>query len=73
MKTKVLDCPAVPTTLNFRFSKVPDPVNDPAWKAEMIKCPGLLVFAVIDIALLTVPVASKAGDAGVTTAGSNVI
>jgi len=59
--------------LNFRFSRVPDPESAPALKAEIIRCPELLVFAETDMPLLTVPVASKAGDAGVTTAGSNVI
>ncbi len=38
----------------------------------MIRCPELLVFAVIDIVELTVPDESNAGEAGVTTDGSKV-
>lgn len=37
----------------------------------MVKCPGK-VFGVIAIVLLSVPVLSNIGEAGVTTDGSNV-
>ena len=39
----------------------------------IIRCPGKPSFGVTSIPLLIVPVLSTAGDAGVTTAGSNVI
>ena len=73
MNTSVLVVPAAPTTLNFRFISVPAPAKFAAWKAEMIKWPGLAAFGVTDIELLNVPVISKAGFAGCTTAGSKVI
>jgi len=65
----VLDWPAVPTTLKFRISNVPDPTKDPPWNAEMIRCPAFAPFGVIDIPLLSVPVCVKAGEAGWITAG----
>jgi len=38
----------------------------------MIRWPGKPAFVVTNIELLSVPVLSKGGEAGVTTAGSNV-
>ena len=42
-------------TSNLRISSVPEPDTGPAWKAEMIKCPALVAFEVINIPLLIVP------------------
>ena len=56
--------------MNLRFNSVPEPVKFAAWNADMIKCPELFVFGVIDIALLSVPAASNTGFAGWITAGS---
>ena len=58
--------------MNFRFIKIPAPVSGALWNAEMIRWPGKLVFGVIAILALNVPAISYAGDAGVTTVGSNV-
>jgi hypothetical protein len=55
------------------MSSVPEPTSGPAWNAEIIKCPGIDVFAVINMPLLSVPACVNEGDAGVTTVGSNVI
>lgn len=55
--------------MNLRLSSVPDPVKFCAWNAEIIKCPALFVFGVIDIELLRVPACSKAGEAGCRIAG----
>lgn len=63
----------MPITLNLRFMSVPDPDKADPVKAPIIRWPELLEFAVIDIELLTVPDESNAGEAGVTTVGSNVI
>jgi hypothetical protein len=60
-------------TLNLRFRRVPDPDRADPVKAPMIRWPELLAFDVMDIAELSVPNESKAGDAGVTTVGSKVI
>ena len=62
----------MPTTLNLRFNRVPDPAKGDPVKAPMMRWPGLLTFDVIDIAELNVPDESNAGDAGVTTNGSKV-
>jgi len=43
------------TTLNLRNSNVPEPVSDPAWKAEMIRCPAFAAFDVISMPELSVP------------------
>ena len=59
--------------MNFRFSSVPAPVKFVAWNAETIKCPGLFVFGVINIPLLSVPAGSNAGVAGDKIAGLKVI
>ena len=56
-------------TLKFNISKVPEPLSAPPWNAEMIKCPALAAFGVIDMPLLNVPVWVNDGFAGVTTAG----
>jgi len=58
MNTKVLACPGIPTTLNFKFNNTPEPVSDPAWNAEMTRCPAFAAFAVINMPALNVPVAS---------------
>ena len=55
MKASGVVCPGVPMTLKFRKISVPEPLNEPAWKAERVKCPGLLTFGVINIPLLNVP------------------
>jgi len=52
---------------------VPEPAKAAPWNAEMIRCPAFDEFGVIDIELLSVPAISVAGEAGVTTAGSNEI
>jgi len=59
--------------LNLRLISVPPPTNAPPWNAEIIRCPGFDAFGVIDIELLSVPAISVAGEAGVTTVGSNEI
>lgn len=66
-----VDCPGDPTTLNLRLMSVPAPLNASNWKPPTIKWPELVAFDVTEAALLRVPVLSIAGDAGVTTAGSN--
>ena len=55
MKASVVEDPFEPTTLNLRFNNVPAPVKNCAWNAEIIRCPALFAFGVIDIALLSVP------------------
>ena len=69
-KTIVVDCPAVPITLNFKNKSVPEPVNDAPWNAETVKCPALPAFGVINIVWLKVPLASVDGFCGTITAGS---
>jgi hypothetical protein len=64
----VVDCPAVPITLNCKISSVPAPDIAPPWNAEMIRCPGLAALGVIDMVLLNVPACIKAGEAGTITA-----
>lgn len=73
MKASAVELPELPITLNLRFIRVPEPLSEFAWKAEMIKWPELAVFGVTNIPLLSVPATSYAGDAGVTTAGLYVI
>ena len=69
----MVNCPGAPTTLNFRFSSVPDPERAVALKAEIIRCPELPIFDETDIPLLNVPVVSNGIEAGCMIAGSNVI
>ena len=42
--------------MNFRFNSVPAPVKFCAWNAEIMRCPELFEFDVINIVLLSVPV-----------------
>ena len=51
---------------------MPEPERADPVKAPMMRWPGLLEFAVIDIVLLSDPEVSYAGEAGVTTDGSKV-
>ena len=63
----------MPTTLNLKFKRVPGAVGGVPGKAPMIRWPGLASWEFIDMAELSVPAESNAGDAGVTTDGSKVI
>ena len=66
----MVDWPAVPTMVNLRLISVPAPDIGFPWNAEMIRCPELLAFGVIDIVLLRVPTISYGGTTGCTTVGS---
>ena len=54
--------------MNCNISRVPAPLNEPPWNAEIIRCPVLAEFGVTDIPLLSVPVCMNAGEAGTITA-----
>jgi hypothetical protein len=75
MNASGVDCPALPITVKFRMTSVPEPASDADWKPETVKCPELLAFGVTNMVLLNVPAvvtqaleAHAKPPAGVTTA-----